>query len=54
MTAAKATVDNSVHREATLRARMEILDAQVLQLNENIEQLPSTNQGIAIARQPSD
>ena len=54
MTAAKATVDNSVQREATLRARMEILDAQVLQLNENIEQLPSTNQGIAIARQPSD
>ena len=50
MTAVKATVDNSVQREATL-ARMEILEGQMLQLNENIRQLPSTNQGMAIVRQ---
>ena len=52
MTAVKATVDNSVQREATL-ARMEILEGQMLQLNENIRQLPSTNQGMAIVRQTS-
>ena len=43
----KATVESSVQREATLLARMEILEGQVLPLSENINRSPSTNQGIA-------
>ena len=47
MTAVKVTVENSVQREATLLARMEVLEGQMLQLNENIRQFPSTGHGVA-------
>ena len=47
MSAVKATIESSVQREATLLARMEILEGQMLQLNENIKRSPSANQGIA-------
>ena len=51
MSAVKAPIESSVQREATLLARMEILEGQMLQLNENIKRSPSANQ--VIARQSS-
>jgi len=47
MTAVRTSVESLVQREATLLARMEILEGQVLPLSENIKRSPSTNQGIA-------